>query len=94
MSEHAGAPVVVGIDGSRAALDAARWAAGTAVRLDAPLLLAHTYPDEATFYNGTAMMIDAQFIQELREDGNSMLDATTAAVLQDHPGLAVERHVR
>ncbi|ELB94734.1 universal stress protein [Rhodococcus opacus] len=94
MSEHAGAPVVVGVDGSRAALDAARWAAGTAVRLDAPLLLAHTYPDEATFYNGTAMMIDAQFIQELREDGNSMLDATTAAVLQDHPGLAVERDVR
>ncbi|QSE79680.1 universal stress protein [Rhodococcus koreensis] len=94
MSEHAGAPVVVGIDGSRAALDAARWAAGTAVRLGAPLLLAHTYPDEATFYNGNAMMIDAQFIQELREDGNSMLDAATAVALQDQPGLAVERDVR
>ena len=94
MSEHAGAPVVVGIDGSRAALDAARWAAGAAVRLGAPLLLAHTYPDEATFYNGTAMMIDAQFIQELREDGNTMLDAATAAALQDQPGLAVERDVR
>lgn len=94
MSEQAGSPVVVGIDGSRAALDAARWAAGAAVRLGAPLLLAHTYPDEATFYNGTAMMIDAQFIQELREDGNTMLDAATAAALQDHPGLAVERDVR
>lgn len=94
MSEQAGSPVVVGIDGSRAALDAARWAAGAAVRLGAPLLLADTYPDEATFYNGTAMMIDAQFIQELREDGNTMLDAATAAALQDHPGLAVERDVR
>ncbi|MBC2639548.1 MULTISPECIES: universal stress protein [unclassified Rhodococcus (in: high G+C Gram-positive bacteria)] len=94
MSEHAGAPVVVGVDGSRAALDAARWAAGAAVRLGAPLLLAHTYPDEATFYNGTAMMIDAQFIQELREDGNAMLDAATAAAAQDHPGLVVERDVR
>ncbi|KAF0964190.1 MULTISPECIES: universal stress protein [unclassified Rhodococcus (in: high G+C Gram-positive bacteria)] len=94
MSEQAGSPVVVGIDGSRAALDAARWAAGAAARLGAPLLLAHTYPDEATFYNGTAMMIDAQFIQELREDGNTMLDAATAAALQDQPGLAVERDVR
>jgi nucleotide-binding universal stress UspA family protein len=94
MSEHAGAPVVVGVDGSRAALDAARWAAGAAVRLGAPLLLAHTYPDEATFYNGTAMMIDAQFIQELREDGSAMLDAATAAAEQDHPGLVVERDVR
>ena len=48
MSEYAGPPVVVGVDGSRPALDAARWAAATAVRLGAPLLLAHTYPDGAT----------------------------------------------
>ncbi|MCQ4120800.1 universal stress protein [Rhodococcus tibetensis] len=94
MSEYAGPPVVVGVDGSRPALDAARWAAATAVRLDAPLLLAHTYPDGATFYNGTAMMIDAQFIQELRADGNTMLDTARAAVLEEHPGLPVERDLR
>jgi nucleotide-binding universal stress UspA family protein len=94
MSDYAGPPVVVGVDGSRPALDAARWAAATAVRLGAPLLLAHTYPDGATFYNGTAMMIDAQFIQELREDGNAMLDTARTAVLEEHPGLPVETDLR
>ncbi|MFZ2175583.1 MAG: universal stress protein [Rhodococcus sp. (in: high G+C Gram-positive bacteria)] len=94
MSEPAGAPVVVGIDGSQAATDAARWAAAVAERVHRPLLLAHTYPDEAMFYNGTAMMIDAQFMQQMRDDSNTMLETVEKRVLADHPGLAVERDVR
>ncbi|MGQ0483176.1 MAG: universal stress protein [Pseudonocardia sp.] len=37
------APVLVGIDGSDAALDAVRWAAGQAVRAHAPLRIVHGF---------------------------------------------------
>jgi nucleotide-binding universal stress UspA family protein len=53
---HSAPTVVVGVDGSKAAIDAARWAVHEAVRRDIPLRLvyviepAHCSP--ATAYNG------------------------------------------
>jgi len=44
MSEPACRPVVVGIDGSRASLNAAEWAVAEAVQRDVPLRLVHAEP--------------------------------------------------
>ncbi|WP_123024458.1 universal stress protein [Mycolicibacterium stellerae] len=44
MADRCHQPVVVGVDGSRAALNAVRWATAEAVNLDVPLRIVHVTP--------------------------------------------------
>ncbi len=52
MTDHAPAPIVAGVDGSVAALDAVRWAARTAARDHAPLHLIHALDFAALLAGG------------------------------------------
>jgi nucleotide-binding universal stress UspA family protein len=66
-------PVVVGIDGSTAALDAARWAVGEAMARDVPLRLVHVAYTPRT-------LVDLELTDEEREHGEQSLRTASAAV--------------
>lgn len=77
--------VVVGVDGSEAALGAAQWAAGFASASTLPLTLLHVVP-----------RFDLHFISDERAqrlhagtDGDAVLAAAANAVQDRHPDLAV-----
>lgn len=60
------APIIVGIDGSRAGLDAALWAAEEALSTGAPLRLVHAIPiagDDGR-YDGPEFDVDTEFDDE------------------------------
>lgn len=88
MSESA-APIVIGVNGSFVALDAACWAGAVAESLGASLhiLTAMPYlghnPTEAT------AAIRAMTMAEHRDSADLLLEATKEAVLKEHPGLTV-----
>jgi nucleotide-binding universal stress UspA family protein len=89
-------PIVVGIDGTTAALHAARWAAAEAVRRSLPLRLVHTYEIPLRFPAGIA---DADSVaNSYREQGRQWLRTAAAAVAEVaevapglHPELTLER---
>jgi len=94
MTTHANRkPVVVGIDGSKTALDAAQWAADLADRMRAPLLVVNTVANLNWYYAGLA---DPVVTTELPETATELYDfgeATLAKVRDDlaeqHPTLTV-----
>ncbi|HTI75261.1 MAG TPA: universal stress protein [Mycobacterium sp.] len=68
------APVVVGIDGSDAAINAAKWAADEAIRRDVPLRIVHvTHIEDQPSAPQDAFQLDVQYAE-------SSLRAATAAV--------------
>ncbi|HEU5470793.1 MAG TPA: universal stress protein [Actinophytocola sp.] len=81
-------PIVVGIDGTTAALRAAEWAAAEAVRRDRPLRLVHTYEIPLRFPAGIA---DPESVaNSYREQGWQWLHTAEAAVAEVAPGLHPE----
>ncbi|MEJ8641031.1 universal stress protein [Streptomyces sp. MS1.HAVA.3] len=76
--------VVVGIDGSESAEQAAFWGAAEAVRRDVPLHLIYAADTE-----GRALYISAQSIERVRQAGRALLDSTAAAVQERHPEVRV-----
>jgi nucleotide-binding universal stress UspA family protein len=77
-----GQPVVVGIDGSDAALGAARWAAEFATKSSSPLVLVHAVPRLAWHFTTEA--------PQAADDGaDAVLGAAEAAVRSAHPDLGV-----
>ncbi|GAY19244.1 universal stress protein [Mycobacterium sp. shizuoka-1] len=79
--------VVVGIDGSEAALGAARWAADFAAARGVGLTLLHAIPRLDWHF------ASAEFPAELDGDGDQVLAAAQAAVRSSHPDLAVRTDV-
>lgn len=74
-------PVVVGVDGSSSALEAARWAAGYAARRGLPLRLVHVYVTPVAFPAG---VVDARMVRSaMRDQGKRWLaDARTAVAAE------------
>ncbi|MET0451015.1 MAG: universal stress protein [Mycobacterium sp.] len=83
------APVVVGVDGSRGALDAARWACAIADRLGVPLRVITAMP--ALGYNPSdiAVAVRVAAIEEHRTWADRYLEAAADVVRADHPGVQV-----
>lgn len=82
-------PVLVCVDGSPGALDATRWAATYACRVNAPLRLVHTVPDGDWY--GSARFVDGGLLEdELRRVGHDRLAAATATALTQAPGIDVD----
>ncbi|MFZ2175868.1 MAG: universal stress protein [Rhodococcus sp. (in: high G+C Gram-positive bacteria)] len=73
--------IVVGIDGSDGAVEAARWAASAADRFDEPLRLTHVLP------------VPQHPGGESNTEGEELLDAAERAVRADRPNLPVERRI-
>ncbi|MGE2713139.1 universal stress protein [Mycolicibacterium litorale] len=88
MPEHTPA-VVVGIDGSDSALQAARWAAAVADACDAPLHIVHAMPSMGRNLTETAAAIQAAIMSYQRDSALIFLRAATDAVQQDRPDLTV-----
>jgi nucleotide-binding universal stress UspA family protein len=78
-------PVVVGIDGSEAALGAARWAAEFATKHALPLTLLHAIP-RVDWHFANA---DAPTALEANGDGDGILAAAEAVVRSTYPALVI-----
>ncbi|MDN3359771.1 universal stress protein [Actinomadura sp. DC4] len=84
-------PIVVGVDGSAAALRAARWAADEAARRRLPLRLVQVI-DVVSATGGFAP--PRSFFTTLETEGRRQLTEAEAAVRQDHPELEIEPILR
>ena len=78
-----GAQVVVGIDGSEAALGAARWAADFAAKSAAPLVLLHAVPRLDWHFTTDAPSVSP-------DGADTVLAAAEAAVRSAHPDVTVQ----
>ncbi|MCF3178634.1 universal stress protein [Streptomyces polychromogenes] len=76
--------VIVGVDGSAQARDAALWAAAEAVRRGRPLHIVHGADTD-----GRALYLSAETIERVRAAGRELLDDTAKAVAAEYPGLTV-----
>ncbi|MFS0897408.1 universal stress protein [Mycolicibacterium litorale] len=81
--------VVVGIDGSDSALQAARWAAAVATACGAPLHIVHAMPSFGRNLTETAAAIQAAIMSYQRDSALIFLRAARDAVQQDRPDLTV-----
>ncbi|WP_197375657.1 universal stress protein [Mycolicibacterium baixiangningiae] len=88
MPEH-NTPVVVGIDGSDSALQAARWAGAVAAVYGAPLHIVHAMPSIGRNLTETAVAIQAAIMSYQHDSALIFLRAATAAVQQDQPDLSI-----
>lgn len=88
MPEHTG-PVIVGIDGSDSALQAARWAGSVAAACGAPLQILHAMPSMGRNLTETMAAIQAAIMSYQRDAALIYLRAAQDAVRADHPDLAV-----
>ncbi|MFD7915990.1 universal stress protein [Streptomyces sp. NPDC059752] len=74
--------VIVGVDGSEPARQAALWAAGEAERRRRPLHIVYGADTD-----GRALYVSVETIERVRVAGRALLDETAAAVKERHPGL-------
>ncbi|MFI7173414.1 universal stress protein [Streptomyces spororaveus] len=74
--------VVVGVDGSEPARQAALWAAGEAERRGRPLHIVYGADTD-----GRALYASVETIERVRVAGRGLLDEIAAAVKKQHPGL-------
>ncbi len=72
--------VVVGVDGTEAALGAARWAAAVADRFAAPLHIVHAVPGAGHLLSDAAAAARAALITEQRASAKSILKSVEDAV--------------
>lgn len=72
-------PVIVGVDGSSAALRASRWAAAIAERLQAPLLIVHAGPSLGHNPSDVIAQLRAGAIVANRETAQATLDSAERA---------------
>lgn len=82
--------IVAGVDGSDASLNAARWAAAIAHRTSATLMLAHALPQSGALYSPAAVLIQSQFLSQLREDGEAIVDRATKLIQSEYPDLTID----
>jgi len=85
--------IVVGLDGSDAAVDAANWAADEASRRDSEVRLVHAYwlPANAGYPDDSAYPDDLAPV--LRDAGQRMVDQTAAELRRTHPELTTTTKV-
>jgi nucleotide-binding universal stress UspA family protein len=84
--------IVVGVDGSHAALAAARWAGDVAARQHAPLVLISVVP-AADYRLTAAAMVEADILPALRGAAKRKVAEVVAAVRRDHPELKIAESV-
>ncbi len=81
-------PVVVGIDGSSAAVDAVHWASAQALRDNVPVRLVHAYTLPIGFPTGVTE--EESVLAAIRERGRGWLAAAAAAATEVLPAERVE----
>ncbi|MBF6519806.1 universal stress protein [Nocardia farcinica] len=84
--------IVVGIDGSRGAVAAARWAGGLAARLGAPLALIAVVAT-VDFRITAAALAEADIMPTLRQAARRTVEQAADAVRADRPDVAITEQV-
>jgi nucleotide-binding universal stress UspA family protein len=87
-----GQPIVVGIDGSSSALNAALWAADEATRRHLPLRMVHAYEVSTRAYSD--VFGPPGYFDEVEPGGRKALVKAHTAVSEAHPGLDVVAELR
>lgn len=88
--DSAQTPIVVGVDGSEAALGAVRWATTLAAALDVPIHLVHAIP-HFDWFSPTALALSSEDLQkELQDVGNKQLAEAEAVVRATNESVPVE----
>ena len=82
--------IVVGIDGSEAALVAARWAAVDAIQRGATLRLVHAVQAPPTDAYPEPALLAPQVTAQMRARAAKMLQVVADRLIEDHSGLAIE----
>jgi nucleotide-binding universal stress UspA family protein len=83
-----GMPILVGVDGSTAALHAALWAADVAARRHHPLRL--VFADDCYAFGYAAAAPPPQsYFDQLQAAGEQVLSTAEAAIRRDHPDLEI-----
>ncbi|MCV7300474.1 universal stress protein [Mycobacterium barrassiae] len=82
-------PIVVGVDGSDAAMSAAIWAAAVALKFEVPLELVSGAPEAGHLLTDAAMAIRAAALAEHHEQAAALLKSTEEQVRAAAPGLEV-----
>jgi nucleotide-binding universal stress UspA family protein len=88
MTDH-DAPVLVGVDGSAAAHDAARWAGALAERFDAPLQLVHGRPKLCPNLTEASTVYRVALLQYHADNAEHFLKDAADAVRSERPILTV-----
>jgi nucleotide-binding universal stress UspA family protein len=84
--------VVVGVDGSQAALNAVRWAAAEALSMQCPLSLVHTLEWPLVSYPVPAGL-RADWTQEMHEQGRRWLREAQETAKLAAPGVQTQMHL-
>jgi len=87
MSDSRPSVVVVGVDGSKESMVAARWAADEAVRRQLTLRLIHAFT--VPIVGVPAYGIPPDFTEGMQAAGRAALDAAVAEIRQSHPDVAL-----
>ena len=90
MSTSSSHSVVVGLDGSDASTAAATWGAAVAAKWRATLSLVHALPQDGPLYSPASIMLESQFLSQLREDGEAIVDTAKKLLGQQYPDLTIE----
>lgn len=85
--------IVAGVDGSDTSLNAARWAGAVAHRTKATLLLAHALPQSSALYSPAAVLMQSQFLSQLREDGEAIVGRVTELIRSEIPDLEIDSSI-
>ncbi|MDI6627729.1 MAG: universal stress protein [Rhodococcus sp. (in: high G+C Gram-positive bacteria)] len=85
--------IVVGVDGSPASIDAARWAATLAEKVDSPLLIAGAVQQPVFYMGEPASVVPREVWDEQRRAAERVVTDVATAVLGRHPNLAVTTSV-
>jgi nucleotide-binding universal stress UspA family protein len=86
---HSTDAIVVGVDGSDTAKDAARWAAGLAARLGTSLHIVHAMPSIGHNLTDTVGAIRMAIMSYQRDWADIIVRAATDAARELHPNLVV-----
>lgn len=82
-------PVIVGVDGSESARNAARWAGAIAERFDAPLRVVHGMPKLGPNLTEAAAIFQAALLTYQADNAEIFLKDAADAVSCERPGLTV-----
>jgi nucleotide-binding universal stress UspA family protein len=89
MSDDKASPVVAGVDGTKKALTAARWAATVADKFAAPLHIVYAVPDTFYYLSGLPDADRPAALARMRESTEAILKDAEQAVRADYPALRV-----
>lgn len=90
MNAFASHSVVVGVDGSEASRRAVMFGGVIAAKWRSTVSLVHALPQDGPIYSPAAIMLESQFLSQLREDGEAIVAEAESLLHGKFPQLELE----